>query len=185
MIKHHPNHDLLNAFVLGELPASMSAAVAMHNEMCPVCQQKVSNLTEQCAEQSFEQPNALSSDTSSASQVEHSEITFDFDSMIAKITESANIDAVIEKGPVDITVKNQTYRLPRALASMELSGWTNVGKLSRARLKLDEGDIHTSMLQIQPGGAVPHHTHKGYEVTVLLDGQFKDEMGEYGPEPFS
>jgi putative transcriptional regulator len=26
---------------------------------------------------------------------------------------------------------------------------------------------------------VPEHTHKGFELTLLLDGEFEDEMGKY------
>ena len=44
---------------------------------------------------------------------------------------------------------------------------------------MDEGEIHTSLLQIQPGGMIPEHTHKGFEVTLLLDGEFSDDMGSY------
>ena len=55
MIKHHPKFELLQSFVNGDLPASLTAGIAMHAEMCPLCQQKISQLTEQVADISFEQ----------------------------------------------------------------------------------------------------------------------------------
>ena len=36
MIKHHPSNDILMQFSEGNLPASLSIAVAIHVEMCPV-----------------------------------------------------------------------------------------------------------------------------------------------------
>ena len=38
MIKHHPTFELLRSFVDGDLPASLSAGIAIHADMCPKCQ---------------------------------------------------------------------------------------------------------------------------------------------------
>jgi putative transcriptional regulator len=32
---------------------------------------------------------------------------------------------------------------------------------------------------MEPNGSVPQHTHKGFELTLLLEGSFHDEEGEY------
>ncbi|NMP15089.1 ChrR family anti-sigma-E factor [Thalassotalea sp. Y01] len=174
MIKHHPTTELLQAFVGGELPASMCAAVAMHNEMCPLCQTKVATMTELQAEDSFELPavdNSRNEDDVLAG--------FDMEAMIGDITASDETASETEEVPVSITVKGKTYQLPRAMQHMPLGRWSNIGKLTRSRMELGEGELHSSLLQIDAGGSVPEHTHKGYEVTLLLDGSFKDEMGEY------
>ena len=55
MIKHHPKLELIQAFVDGDLPASLSAGIAIHAEMCPECKQKIVQLTEHAAEVSFEE----------------------------------------------------------------------------------------------------------------------------------
>jgi putative transcriptional regulator len=46
-------------------------------------------------------------------------------------------------------------------------------------VQLDENEIHTNLLHIEPGGSVPEHTHKGFELTLLLEGSFVDEKGTY------
>ena len=46
MIKHHPKFEHLQSFVNGELPASIAAGIAIHAEMCPECQNMISQLTE-------------------------------------------------------------------------------------------------------------------------------------------
>lgn len=36
------------------------------------------------------------------------------------------------------------------------------------------------MLRIQPGRAVPNHTHRGVEMTLVLEGGYTDELGHFG-----
>jgi len=169
MIKHHPKFELIQAFVNGELPASLAAGIAMHAEMCPKCQHQIAQLTEQVAEVSFEE-NFTNKVAVQA---------LDIDQMITAITESDDVfeaKASVEK---TATFNNKTYVLPKALNNMSLGKATSIGKLSRSRIQLNENEIHTSLLQIDPGGSVPQHTHKGFELTLLLEGSFHDDEGEY------
>jgi putative transcriptional regulator len=169
MIKHHPKFELIQSFVNGELPASLAAGIAMHAEMCPKCQHQIAQLTEQIAEVSFEE------DFESGLIAE----TLDIDQMIADITKSDEVFEPIANVEKVAIFNNETYTLPKALHSMTLGKIANIGKLSRSRIQLNENEIHTSLLQIQPGGGVPEHTHKGFELTLLLEGSFHDEHGEY------
>lgn len=178
MIKHHPTFELLKAFVNGELPASLSAGVAIHIDMCPKCQQQVAQLTEQAAESSFEElflDRFIVDEQQSTEDLDD----IDFDEMIADITAAADIEQSKQQETVTVEMKGQKYTLPKALTNMELASPANIGKLSRSRILLDEDEIHTSLLHIEPGGGVPQHTHKGFELTVLLEGSFTDEHGEY------
>lgn len=181
MIKHHPTLDLLQQFVMGELPASLSAAVAMHNELCSCCQHKVDDLTEQQANLIFaeESQYKLTDSFESSPQNMSVELSGDFLEMMTSITANSDSDLPVEEVPTTITVKGHDYKLPRAIKHMPMGKWNSLGKLARSRVNLDEGEIHTSLLQIEAGGVVPEHTHKGFELTLLLDGSFKDERGEY------
>jgi putative transcriptional regulator len=176
MIKHHPTFELIQSFVKGDLPASLSAGIAIHADMCPVCQQKILQLTEQAAEISFEEAFL------DRFNVEHQgeEIPLiNFDQMIEGITQTNELelqDTIIEKS---ITFKNKTFKLPVILNSMPLGKTAQFGKLARAAFQLNENEIHTNLLHIEPGGGVPEHTHKGFELTVLLAGSFHDDNGQY------
>lgn len=47
----------------------------------------------------------------------------------------------------------------------------------------DAGDIdgcHASLFWIRPGRSIPAHTHKGCEISLVLDGAFSDLAGRYG-----
>lgn len=189
MIKHHPKFELLEAFVNGDLPASLSIAITIHADMCPLCQQKILQLTEQVAEQSFEE-DVISLDNLDSSS--HFDISIDddlesdalFDSMISNITFSEDVAEVVKPTDKSVTFKDKTYVLPTVLSNIGFGKTANVGKLSRSRLQLNEDEIHTNLLHINAGGGVPAHTHKGFELTVLLDGSFTDHEGEYNKGDF-
>jgi putative transcriptional regulator len=170
MISHHPKFELLSAHVAGDLPASLSAAVTIHAQMCSSCQQTIDQLTEQVAVGCFgtdQQPQTQSL------------LTIDMAQMIDAITASDEIDRLVEVEAQSIYFKQKSYPLPKVLNSIARSKVLNMGKLSRTRLVLDEGEIHTNLLHIEPGGSVPEHRHKGFELTLLLDGSFSDEHGQY------
>jgi putative transcriptional regulator len=175
MIKHHPTFELIQSFVNGDLPASLSAGIAIHADMCPKCQQQIAQLTEQVAEVSFEEAFLDRFIVDDDSELD----TFDFETMVEQITQSKEVFEINPQMDKTIVFNEKSYLLPRALTNMTLGKTANIGKLARARIQLDENEIHTSLLQIEPGGSVPEHTHKGFELTVLLDGSFHDESGEY------
>ena len=173
MIKHHPKFELIQAFVNGDLPASLSAGIAMHADMCPKCQQIIAQLTEQVAEASFEEAFL------DKFIVDEQEEAMCFEDMIEQITQSDELSQTQAIADKIVVFNNKPYTLPHALHNMPLGKTANIGKLARARIQLNENEIHTSLLQIQPGGGVPEHTHKGFELTLLLEGSFHDEQGEY------
>lgn len=188
MINHHPSHELLNQFVNGQLPASVSAAIAIHADLCPVCQEQINHLTHHVADAVFNDkqshPTEFEEQFLHQFQVDgnnepEAEEEIDFESLIASITLNDDVDIPVEITNKTIDVKGIEYQLPRALNSISLGNWAGVGKINRSRLQLDEGGLHSSLLQIQAGGSVPSHTHKGMELTLLLDGSFQDEMGSY------
>ena len=49
-------------------------------------------------------------------------------------------------------------------------------------LPLDQGSgTKTRLLKLAPGFVTPAHSHKGRELTMVLQGSFSDELGRYGP----
>ncbi|EAP95879.1 ChrR family anti-sigma-E factor [Vibrio splendidus] len=191
MIKHHPNAAILKDFVDGTLADSVSLIVSSHVELCEHCQQQVSMLTAQAADSVFESDtSAFESDTSGL-QLSDSEMDaflsddgeFDFDA-IAQITADSSQAIEVTPEVQQVTVADTTFTIPRALNSVARKDWMNLGKISRARLDFDDEAHHTSLLHIDKDGQVPCHTHKGFEITLLLEGSFEDEMGVYNKGDF-
>jgi putative transcriptional regulator len=176
MIKHHPKYELIQSFVNGDLPASLSAAISIHADMCPTCKKHITLLTDQVAELSFDELPSIIEDED---LVNDYILNMDFDKMIEGITQSNEIDVKQAVEIKTVNFKNKPYKLPVALNNINLGKTAQIGKLARSRLQLNENEIHTNLLHIEPGGSVPEHTHKGFELTLLLEGSFHDDEGVY------
>jgi putative transcriptional regulator len=192
MINYHPSPRVLEAFVAGELPVSVSVVVASHIEMCEQCRNKVTAITDSVADDFFNAglPFDESADEYDAeddlvaflASGSMSEIPLDKDemAMMESITslpvEEQNNRPEIVK---ELELNGLRIALPRALKSIELTEWKGFGKISRSRLGLEDENRKTSLLHIDKGGSIPNHTHKGFEITLLLQGSFSDEMGHY------
>ncbi|ATC97132.1 ChrR family anti-sigma-E factor [Pseudoalteromonas tunicata] len=172
MIKFHPKLELLQSYVLGELPASLTAAISMHADFCQECAKQITQLTCESAD-TFDSP--LADFSTKAIDINDAELS----AMMHAICDNDDIyEAPVIQSP-EIELKGNVYSVPRALRSLNMSGWYKMGKLSRARIDFNEGALHSSLLHIDQGGSVPMHTHKGFELTLLLDGSFSDDMGHY------
>lgn len=40
-------------------------------------------------------------------------------------------------------------------------------------------EVEASLLWVRPGRALPHHRHQGLELTLVLDGEFRDQRGDF------
>ncbi|OEE54508.1 ChrR family anti-sigma-E factor [Vibrio splendidus] len=184
MIKHHPNAAILKNFVDGTLADSVSLIVSSHVELCEHCQQQVSMLTAQAADSVFESDTSrLQLSDSEMDALLSDDEEFDFDA-IDQITADSSQAIEVTPEVQQVTVADTTFTIPRALNSVARKDWMNLGKISRARLDFDDEAHHTSLLHIDKDGQVPCHTHKGFEITLLLEGSFEDEMGVYNKGDF-
>jgi putative transcriptional regulator len=148
--------------------------------MCPVCQEKVAKIEASNADQIFIGDSVDSSDIdyNIAALDEPEANLFDL------ITSDNTLDEVYEVKPIAIKVNEHNYTLPRALTRISHGKFTQVGKLARSRIALEDGPLRSSLLHIDAGGEIPEHTHTGFEITLLLDGEFGDEDGSYVPGDF-
>jgi putative transcriptional regulator len=181
MIKHHPNDAILKNFVDGTLADSVSLIVSSHIELCEHCQAKVQQLTANAADSVFDDQQTATSNEMDSFLTD--DIDFDFD-VIDQITADLSQSIEVKSEAEQVTVADTTFTIPRALSSISRKDWMNLGKISRARLDFEDDAHHTSLLHIDKDGQVPCHTHKGFEITLLLEGSFEDEMGVYNKGDF-
>lgn len=187
MIKHHPSDEMLFQYTAGQLPSSLSAAIAIHVEMCPHCQQIVQKQTQQQASEAFDQEDIaqvdlfqedLAQQDLESVGINHLD-EFNIDAMIDSITADESIAQTFSSANLEIKVKDHSFTLPRALSQLNIGNFGGLGKISRAKIELGEGQLHSHLLYMAPKGEVPMHTHKGFELTLVLDGEFEDDMGRY------
>ncbi len=166
MIKFHPSSAMLNDHIAGNLPLSLSVAVSAHIEMCDQCQKAAQKLESSQAEQLWQ--------TGNEEPVDFSDMLHDILAEQPEITCKAP-----NKPEAMIEVAQQHYRLPVALSIFSDLKWSRLGPVSRARVINNENEVRANLLHIGKGASIARHQHKGYELTLLLDGSFSDEKGSY------
>ena len=192
---HHPSQALLRSFGEGQLSTGMSVAVSAHLEYCDECRQASNKINAELAAEwlaakpvrSAEGPGARDSSISagktagfSVSQSMLEEITGQ-----PQVVEIDRVDANSDK-PVELHMHERSVKLPRVLAKVAGNGvvWRKLaGGINTANLTLDR-DAQCDFMYMKPGSQAPSHTHHGVEVTLVLDGTFEDELGEYAPGDF-
>ncbi|ETX14911.1 transcriptional regulator [Roseivivax halodurans JCM 10272] len=162
-MEHHLTDDLLMAYSAGTLPEAFDLAVATHLSLCDTCR---------AAAESYDAVGgALIADGPGA------EVSDDcLEATLARIRGEAP-----EAAPRPIDASGV---LPAPLAayvggSLDKVAWRPVGMgVKQAILETGEGAT-ARLLFIPAGTAMPDHTHRGTEITIVLQGAFADEGGTF------
>ena len=178
-VKLHPSSELLNQFVQGELAAGKSIVVSAHMELCESCSAKAKELQALAVSSWVDPSSAVQSDQTSEA---------DYVNIVAGIVTSSQIKSapIEDLVEVDIDVLDHSIKLPKVLAKAASQGlkWKKVaGGISEAQLFIDN-ETQCEFIYMAPGGKVPVHTHQGSEATLVLEGSFEDELGEYKTSDF-
>jgi putative transcriptional regulator len=178
-VELHPSTELLNQFVQGELVTGKSVVVSAHMELCTSCSAKAKELQALAVSSWVDPSNTLEFDQSSEA---------DYSEMVAGIVKSPQMksEPIEDLVEVEIEVLNRSIKLPKVLAKAVSQGlkWKKVvGGISEAQLFLDNETL-CEFIYMAPGCRVPVHTHLGSESTLVLDGSFEDELGEYNASDF-
>lgn len=164
MIKYHPDHNQLLQFARGEAEPAWALLIAAHVDMCPHCQDELDSITEKLSEQLLPEASPATTEIS-------------FDSMMFDIMklEPIKTETVIPEKHF-LEWEGRQFELPRALrrVATKTESWTKlVGKLWQAPVDLgDMGKGH--FIYMEKGGSVPEHTHRGNELTLVINGEFED-----------
>lgn len=164
-IRHHLTDALLMAYSAGQLPEAFSLVAATHISLCDECRARLSaydavggTLIEHCA------PAAM---------------------------DDASLTATLARLSGAPARPRQTDRPARGLfpaplrdyAGGDLAAvkWRPVGLgVRQAILPTAPGSV-ARLLYIPAGQAVPDHGHRGTELTLVLQGAFRDDSDRFGP----
>jgi putative transcriptional regulator len=169
MINNHPTHAQLLAFAEGSLVGAEALVISAHCDMCSCCAEKVKLLTEKVAKDQLQNISEKPQNDSFSSMLD----------MITRLPASTQISAVRESTYIELDGKQ--FRLPRSLRRYAEStgNWSKlVGKLWQAPVDIG-GDSKATFIYMEKGGSVPEHTHKGNEMTLVINGRFSDGISEY------
>jgi putative transcriptional regulator len=175
MIKFHPTNQQLSAFADGLLSPAEALIVSAHCDMCSQCAFKVSLFTESHSEEVFDENIELIESPS-------------FGNMLAEIT-NEEVDKGLVQKPTNrvIELEGRHFVLPRSLSrlSESMGNWSHlVGKLWQAPVNIG-GDNVANFIFMEKGGSVPEHTHRGSEMTLVVNGEYSDGLDSYRSGDFT
>ncbi|OJU51801.1 MAG: transcriptional regulator [Brevundimonas sp. 67-6] len=165
-IVHIPAEETLLAYAAGTLRAPEAAVVAAHLALCPESDRFVAELQALGgALLGSLPPTALAADS--------------LGRMMARI------DADGGEAGAELPM-NDMADLPEPLRRYPLGPWRWLGPGTRVRTVgvPKDGDCRVLMFSIGPGRKMPQHTHDGVEMTLVLEGSYRDESGHFGPGDF-
>ena len=164
MSKFHPDLDLLTEYSAGTLPLAQAACISIHVNQCDHCRRVLGQLNEL-----------------GASLLE---------SLQPEPVGDAQLHAVLarldEETPLQYERKPQGNDTTPAILQRLMRGdfsdlsWKNIGSALRiSYLKTGDPQHEFALYHIRAGGRIPEHTHRGGEMTLILEGGFSDSQGSY------
>ena len=166
-IQRHPDAATLVSFAAGTLPEALAATVAAHLSMCKRCRDEVRDMEMIGA--------ALLSKDAGGDDVSP-----------VNVPALPDDDApIVEPRPAKPSEAGELLPAPiaeRYGLAFDKVPWKRLGPgIWHHKLALSpgvEGDLR--LLKISAGRRMPEHGHGGTELTLVLDGAYSDETGEYG-----
>ncbi|MFT7057900.1 MAG: putative transcriptional regulator [Pseudorhodobacter sp.] len=162
-IRHHISDPLLMAYSAGQLPEAFSLVLATHLSLCDECRARMGTFDAI--------GGAVVAATDSVDMAEGS--------LAATLTR-------IQSAPPAPTPSRRQGVFPGPLADYvggDLSAvkWRSLGMGVRQAILPTTSDASARLLYIPAGQYVPDHGHRGTELTLVLQGAFRDETDRFGP----
>jgi putative transcriptional regulator len=164
MIRHHLNDALLMAYSAGQLPEAFNLAVATHVSLCDECRARL---------ESFDAVGGVLLEGDAEAALDEGSL-------------AATMARIRAGGPEP---RNPAPRVAGAVfpaplrdyvgGDLEAVRWRPVGGGVRQAILPTDRDASARLLYIPGGQAVPDHGHRGTELTLVLQGAFRDEVDRF------
>lgn len=168
-VRHHPENDLLLSYAAGSLAESWSLAIAAHLEHCPACRHDLA-LAENVGGALLQ---GVAAEKMAPNALEH---------ILAEIdgTEQEALTVpVASTGPAPVLPKPVRDYIGRDINDIP---WRRLGNdASQYLIETSDNEAQARLLRINAGKPVPSHGHGGRELTLVLCGNFHDELSTFGP----
>jgi putative transcriptional regulator len=164
-IRHHLSDQLLMSYAAGELPEAFNLVVATHVSLCDECRAQLA---------SFEAVGGAMIETGDSAAMSD-------DSLAACMDRIDGLSQANARRPL-----RRAGVFPAPLADYVGGGpdkvkWRNVGMGVKQAIIRTGKDASARLLYIPGGQAVPDHGHRGLELTLVLQGAFRDDSDRFGP----
>jgi putative transcriptional regulator len=157
MIRHHLTDQLLIAYAAGTLPEAFSLVAATHVSLCDDCRARLG---------AFEAVGGAVLEEGTAEMV-------------------AGVEACFARAVPEQRKPRRRGVLPGPLADyvgggVEAVKWRPLGMGVRQAILPTSRAASARLLYIPAGVAVPDHGHRGMELTLVLQGAFRDSEDRFG-----
>ncbi|WP_293575188.1 ChrR family anti-sigma-E factor [Phaeobacter sp.] len=159
-VSHHIPDHIMVAYVAGSLPHAYSLVVASHLSMCDRCRTRVA---------AHEAVGGSVLDSYATQDVSGDLRQRVFDQLDDPFEEAPRFE---RSGIFPAPVMEALGGLPPK--------WTPLGMGVRQSILSEDDQGTVRLLYIPSGQAVPDHGHNGLELTLVLQGAFRDETGYFG-----
>jgi putative transcriptional regulator len=166
MIRHHLSDALLMAYSAGQLPEAFNLAVATHVSLCDECRARL---------ESFDAVGGAVLGTCGEPPLAEDS----FATTMARI----KAGAPQRRDPAPTRPAPGVFPAPlRDYVGGDLDAvrWRPVGGGVRQAILPTDRAASARLLYIPGGVAVPDHGHRGTELTLVLQGAFRDEVDRFG-----
>jgi putative transcriptional regulator len=166
-INHHPDEATIMAYAAGAVTEGFSLVLAAHMEYCPQCRGR---MAEACAV--------------------GGELLTELQPVAMSESGLGEVWSRIEADPGEARAEPKTHEpkdgIPGILrpylpGGLEALHWRSlVPGIRQYRLDgVESGRGSVRLLSIAPGTTIPHHTHLGGELTLIIRGAYEDEIGRF------
>ncbi|MGN6366632.1 ChrR family anti-sigma-E factor [Asticcacaulis taihuensis] len=173
---HHPDEDLLWDYFRGALAPGLRLSVSTHLDLCPQCRDDLRVFTAI--------GGALLETTEGVAMSDNS-----LDLALARIERPVDLPEVSDApAPARRPAFLEGFELPPSLQSAEIRGRYFVAPgvwMAPIALPGEPRAAKTYLMCVKAGMEMPEHTHRGREITVMLQGQYRDHKGLYQRGDFS
>lgn len=164
MIKHHLTDELLMAYAASDLPEAFNLVIAAHLSLCDECRAR-----------------SMTFDALGGAVIEEQTAQMSAGSLEACL---ARIDSLPQAKPKP--ARRSDGVIPAPLLDyvgdgLETVKWRPLGMgVRQAILRTGDKGASARLLYIPAGAAMPDHGHNGLELTLVLQGAFRDEEDRFG-----
>lgn len=163
-IRHHLSDQLLMAYSAGELPEAFNLVVATHVSLCDECRARMAAY-----------------DAVGGAVIEEGDVAeMSEASLMACLNKIEAMPQANARRPL-----KRAGIFPAPLADYIGGGpekvkWRSLGMGVKQAILRTGKDASARLLYIPGGQAVPDHGHRGLELTLVLQGAFRDETDRFG-----
>jgi putative transcriptional regulator len=166
-IDHHPDDATVMAYAAGVVTEGFSLVLAAHMEFCPHCRSRMAEANAVGGELLSElEPVAMSANG--------------LDKVWSRIDADSQqiLPDPMTPAPVDGIPAILAPYLPDGLNTAH---WRSLvpGIRQFVLEGVESGRGSVRLLSIAPGTTIPHHTHMGGELTLVIKGAYEDKVGRF------